>query len=415
MKEKKHILNLSILFLLWPFAAFVVALKNYSIKYYKIFIVAFGFFYGYTFVPIPNSDITRHVQKFINACDLPFGENFNTLITIYSEGSVKKDIYLDLMIFVTSVFTSNPNMFLGLVGLVYFWVFVTLIDKIISLSPNYKGRYFQFFLLGCIFIYSLSAGINGIRFPLAFLVFSYGTLNYLIHNKFKYVLLGSLSILIHIALLYLVVFLLLFYLVRPLRHSFLLFILLLLSSLFSVFVSDILSSSSNVLGSLFETKYEAYTQSGFVDRRVSLLENWNWYVQLRHLTNYYFPAFVILIVYLFRKHLIIDELGNRILAFSTLLLVASFISGGILDTTTNRYMVFSLFFSLILLFYLGPRNINSLITRSLSLCFSFIVMLNILIIFRADLSTMSPVLLFGNPFVSMFVEFDQSIQDLLLK
>lgn len=415
LKEKKATAYIFLLFMVWPFAALIVAIKNYSCRYYRFIIVIFGFFYGYTFIPIPNSDVTRHVDKFVEAGRETFWNNAENLITIYSIGTGKKDIYLDFMIFFSSFFTTNEKVFLGLIGLVYFLVFTALINRIIELAPGYKGKFFQVFLLGCVFIYTLSAGVNGIRFPLAFLIFSYGSLSYLVTNKSSYVLLASISVLVHVAILYSFAFLLGYYLIRPLRNHLVLISLLAFLGFVNVFISDTLANNISFMGPLFETKYNAYTQSEFIDTRTNLYTNWNWYLQIKHLGNYYFPIFIIPIVYIYRKKLVIDKMGSRLLGFSMLLLLAGLITGGILDTTTNRYIIFARLFSLILLFYLGSRNINSFLIRALSFVFMFILVINILVIFRSDLYTVSPALLIGNPLIAIFVEFDQSVQNLLLK
>jgi hypothetical protein len=52
-----------IIFMVYPFGAFIYAIKNFGVKRYHIFILLFFMFYGFTFLPMPHSDGYRYKEK----------------------------------------------------------------------------------------------------------------------------------------------------------------------------------------------------------------------------------------------------------------------------------------------------------------------------------------------------------------
>ena len=297
---------------------------------------------------------------------------------------------------------------------VYFFVFLKLIDSIWTLVTNENTKYFISFFIGCCFIYNLSAGVNAIRFPLAFMVFSLGALKLMLTTKWQYLLIAILSVLIHFAFVYSVFFLVAIYLLKfSVKPSILYTSLVLVLSLSLVF-SSFIQSNLGTLGSTAETKFSGYTGEGFLERRGDVRESWNWYISFNLFSSYYF-AIISLIMTKFNYFKIkFDYLSNKLFVFAFILLIHAILSGSVVDAVTNRYNILFILFELIYLFYLSTININNKLLIFLNYIYIPIILINVLIKIRGDLYTANIIIFFGNFILSFFINEPVSIQDYLL-
>jgi len=81
----------------------------------------------------------------------------------------------------------------------YFFVLLKFLSTLWE-TTIIKNKINLVYFVGICFTLSLAAGLNGIRFPMAFWVFSYGALNLILKNEIKYLLIAALSLLIHFSL-----------------------------------------------------------------------------------------------------------------------------------------------------------------------------------------------------------------------
>lgn len=404
--------TLWLLSLIWPFISFYYAIRNLNIKRYRKFILLFAILYGLSYIPIPHSDGSRYAEKFNAIKDYSLNNYWSDITHIYDTDSKYQDVYAHTLFFVSSKITNNVHVFHMISAAVYFFVFLKLMYSLYDLFPGMRRRYFFLFFLGCVFIFNFSAGVNGVRFPLAFMVFSYGSLNLILKNDKKFLLIAMLSPLIHFTFYYALFFLLLYTFVPIVKNKFVLISFIVLSVSINAIFGEFIQSNVGMLSESFETIVDGYTGDGYIERRNEHANNWNWYVQLRGFGNYYFAIFSLLLVSMLKRRLKFNIIADNLYAFAILMLVASIITGGMLDVISNRFANLASFFTLSFLLYISVLNQKSKILKTLSVTYIPIFMLTALVILRGDLYTVSPLLLVGNPLLTLIVETPVSIMDL---
>jgi len=412
--EKNNRFWLWILFIIYPLASFVIAVKNYPIKKYRIFIWLFFMFYGYTFLPIPKSDGSRYKENFENSKEYNFNSYRQDIERVFSGEASNPDFYAPTLKYVAKAMSNDSKVYFMLAAAVYFFVFLKLIEAIWNLVLKDQWKYVFSFFIGCVFIYNFSAGVNGIRFPLAFMVFSYGVLQLIVSGRFKFLIIALVSILIHFAFLYSSIFLVLIYLLKFSIKPWLMYLLLILALSFSTIFSTIIAENLDSLGSVAESKFEGYTGEGFQERRETNLQKWNWYVYFNLYSIYFFGVLSFFLTRLKTFHLKFDTTANRLFVLTFILLIHSLISGSIVDVVSNRFNLVFILFELIYLFYLSGLNPKNRLIKVLNYVYIPILIINILVKLRGDFYTVNTIVVFGNWILALFMEITVSIQDYIL-
>ena len=413
-KEKNNRFLLWILFIIYPLASFIVAIKNYSIKKYRIFIWLFFVFYGFTFLPMPHSDGYRYKENFENSGDYNFQLYKQDIEDIFTGEANNPDFYATTLKFVAKAISDDSRIYFMFAAMVYFFVFLKLIESIWNLVINIKVKYFISFFIGCIFIYNLSAGVNGIRFPLAFMVFSYAALQLIVTRKLNYLFVALVSVFIHFAFIYSIAFLVIAYLLKFSVKTWMLYSLLLLAVTFSSLFPTFIANNLQFFGTVAESKFTGYTGEGFQEKRASNLERWNWYVYLNLYSVYFFGVVSLFMTRLKKFNIKFDFTSNRLFVFAFLMLIHALISGSIVDVVSNRYNLIFILFELIYLFYISGLNPSNRFLKFLRYVYIPILIVNILVKLRGDLYTVNTIVVFGNWIFATFIEVTVSIQDFIL-
>lgn len=411
---KNNRLWLWILFIIYPLGSFFYAVKNFRIKKYRIFILLFFGFYGFTFLPIPDSDGSRYHDDFERTVTYSFSEYSSDIQDVFDGKSVNADFYANTLKFVAHSFSSSSKFYFLLAALVYFFVLIKLLETIWeSVVNEYSGHLISFFI-GCCFIYNISAGVNSIRFPLAFLVFAYGAINYILYKEKKFIVISFLSVLIHFSFSISFVFLVLFAVLNIKKNLWIIYLALLFAVLFSSVFPTFLEQNITLFGNITSDKFNAYTQDGFLETREDNLEVWNWYVYFNFYATYYFTFGAILLTRLRVFKLNFDTQANNIYIFTLLMLINALLSGSVVDVISNRFNLLFSFFALLYLFYLSKLNYKNRLLKFLNFIYIPILIINILVKLRGDLYTFNSLVVFGNFIASFFLEVTISIQDLLI-
>jgi EpsG family len=412
-KQKNNKLWLWIIFIIYPLGAFVYSIKHFAIKEYRVFILLFFMFYGYTFLPIPSSDGSRYQEDFALERAYTFDKYTDDIGSVLKGESDTTDFYAPTLKFVVHSFTNNPKFYFMIAALVYFFIYLKLLDTIWKLVAEDGKRFFISFFIGCCFIYNLSAGVNAIRFPLAFMVFAYGALNLVLTQKRKYLLIAFVSGLIHFAMFYSVVFLLIIYLFKFKINRWILYILLILVTLIGYLFPSFIIENMVFFGKVSETKIEGYTQDGFVETRVDHLQVWNWYVYFNFYSTYLFCLFSLLLTRIRIFKIKYDSISEKLFVFAAFMLIHSLLSGNVVDVISNRYNLVFVFFNLVYLLYLSLNNRESKLLTILNYIYIPILILNVLVRMRGDLYTVNTMVVFGNVIAAFFMDVTVSIQDFL--
>jgi hypothetical protein len=190
-----------ILFLISPLLALTRAVKKINRKEAQIIILMFAFLFGYTFIIIENSDVTRYRDYYDVVSGFDLGNLFSELSKTYSISSQFNDVYLLILMYFSSLLGLSFQSVLGLHAVIYFWILLSIYNLVTNYTLLQKDlpKIFYIFLIGALFIYSLSGGLTGIRFQTAFYVLLFFSLKYIFTTKKKYLIYAGLGCLIHIA------------------------------------------------------------------------------------------------------------------------------------------------------------------------------------------------------------------------
>ena len=151
-----------------------------------------------------------------------------------------------------------------------------------------------------------------------------------------------------------------------------------------------------------ESKLTDYTSEGYLDKRVTRSENWNFYVYFLRFGSYYFSCFALLIMWFKRKNIVTNNILNSLFNFTLLITAFSFLSASIFDLSTNRYILCVVFSTSFYLVYAGILNKKSRTIKFLSYIFFPLITLRILSIIKVDLQTVGVEVL-TNPLISFLL------------
>jgi|GEM_PF-1311858 hypothetical protein len=412
--KKTNEKTLWLLFFIWPVWSFLLAIKNFHVKRYRKFILLFGVLYGFTFIPIPDSDGYRYAQRFEEIGAYPLDQLIYELAHIYEAGALQPDVYIHALLFFTSKFSDNARFFHMVTALIYFLVFIKLLSSVFDLAQGARGKYYLWFFLGCVFVLNFSIGVNGVRYPLGFMVFALGAFQLIVTRKTQYLGIAFLSPFIHFMFVYPVIFLLIFHWFPFSKNQTFLLVFLLLAFFAGTFFHTIIQNNIGFFGDALEDRFMGFTHEAWIDQREEHVRRWHWYVELRLYATYFFSMVAVFFVWLRQTRFRSDGISKNLLAFTVFMIIASVISGGMIDAASNRYAALAVFFSMAFLYYLSSLNPKSLLLKTISRIYIPIFILHALVIFRADFFTVSPWLIFGNPVLMWLFESTVSIQELIL-
>lgn len=404
------------LFLIYPLIAFFIAIKKFNYKNYRIIIILFLGLYGYTFLPIPESDGDQYKNEYINLDSYSFNDYLYDIALIYDGESINPDIYLETVRYFTFLISENYQFFFFIVAIIYFFIAIKLIGAIYDDIKQIALKFDIVYLIGLCTLFNISFGVNGIRFPLAFWVFSYGAFFFIRTDKKWYLLIALSSIFIHFSFMYCVIFLILYTVLKPLNiKPFYLYMLLILGVVFSELFPELVSSYINLLDGSYSNKVEAYTSENYIESREQHVKKWNWYIQVNQVATYYFCIVSIIITKLKIFRLKFNKLSNSLFTFSMFMLLSTVISGTLIDSISNRYYLVFTFFTLLYLLYLSIINYRHNLLFFLRFLYVPILVLHVLVILRGDLYTINSSLIFGNSLSIFLFDSDVSIYELLFK
>lgn len=189
-KSNKTFVWALLLWLAWPFGAFLYALRNYRHAWASKVFVLFAVFWGFTFVPFGDAVGLARDLEIMQEQSL-----FDVFSNFYAKGSSQLDLLYPILIFFVSKFTTDYR-FLFVILTFLFALFITKSLRFLLLFVRDKTGLLPGLIL-ISFAVTIQLWYIGGRWNLAALVFGYNILIYLYFKKRKYLFYSLFSILIH--------------------------------------------------------------------------------------------------------------------------------------------------------------------------------------------------------------------------
>ncbi len=384
-----------ILFIIWPFLAFLIALADYSRREARIVVYFFLVYFGLTFVSDNElMDSFRYVENFRFFAGLPFREILRAVGGFYSYDS-SVDFVEPFLSFIMSRFTKSQHIyfavFAGLFAFFYLRSF-DLLYKQYKDSPNWNAWIFMAFSIVAIPITSLSV----LRMWIAAWIFFYGTFQVLQTHKFKYVLIALSACLMHWSFLSLSLLLLAYYFVGNRNHFYT--PLAIASFFFARFLYPFLELLSLTLGGGIGARVEGYTSEAHSLIYQDWLAGNSWFLLLSQDLIWYFFIGAIILIRIFKRDTLRGKLEEN--WYSFLLLVFTLVNLGrsIPDFGMRMQSIFILFASVYVFLYF--KNLSEKKLRFLTYVGLIPILLYTIVQFRIGADSMNAWLLapgFGLP------------------
>lgn len=330
--------------------------------------------------------------------------------------NTKPDFYALSLGFFVSRITSEPRWFFAIVSLIYTFLFLKFLEEAVIITGVGKEWTWKFLFLFLALLVPYYVGVTGVRFWTALFLFITYVFKYLRSNKLIYLILFSLSLFIHYTFIFPVA---VFFLYKVLNFSKLISHFLILSSIaFFLFTStsgilDFVGQSLNVFSETsIQSRASAYTDQEYFEDRQAALSEANWYVTLRvSLINF---SFLILFIldYLNLLKLRKDKFLEEWNLLYTLFFCTTLLSFSLGSLARFNYIFFLI--SLIRLMYLHKENQNRLALKRFATVMTPVLILHILVTFRACFYFVDPLLLIGNPISLFLAKSDISLSELIV-
>ena len=396
------------LFLLWPFLAFLLAVKNYSQKESRVVVYLFLIYFGLTYVvPLGSfNDAVRYAMQLKTNALLPFSDIFKIVGGLYSSDT-SVDFVEPLISFIVSRFTSNKSIlfaaYTALFGFFYLKSIGLLYRRVMKTNGINSIIHLAFFTA----ILPVTA-INGFRMWTAAWIFFYGAYHVVLYRDARYLLLTISASLVHFSFLTANLILIIYYLAGNRNYIYL--PMALISFVVPHLIAPAFQSISTILGGGFQSRFESYTGEDYMAARHEAFQQTAWFLKIGYDLVWYYLMFAIIFIQL-RYSSYMKQKEERNL-FSFILLFLTFVNfGTAIPSFGGRFLiVFFLFATLYLVMFFAKSDGNRL--HLLSWFGLFPMVLFAAIVFRQGAESINAWIFapgFGLPFFAP----DVSVADLL--
>ena len=371
------------LFIIWPFLAFLMALRNYSRKEAKIVIYLFLIYYGLTFVNNQeNVDAFRYILSLQATARLPFSSFFQVLGGLYSDTTV--DIAEPFVRFVVSRFTTFHGIYFAVWAAIFGYFYLKSINLLHDrYQLNHGWNTFipmAFFVL----IQPIDA-INGVRMWTAAWIFFYGAYHVVLYRDKRYILLALSASFVHWSFFSANAILLIYFFAG--NRNVIYLPLAVLSFASSNLLYPVYNKLSNLLGGAFLRRFEAYSSETYVLHRQIQLENSSWFIQLNDNLIFYYLLFAIIVIQFNTWRLEKEKIMQNLYSF--LLLFLAFVNFGMpIPSFGMRFQIVFLLFATLYLFIYYIR-IRTERIQLLILLGILPMLLNVAVTFRSAFQSLS--------------------------
>lgn len=374
-EDSRHYL---LLFILWPFIAFITALTNYSQREAKKVVYFYFIYLGLTYF-ISSSyyvDSAGYALALQENALLPFSDFFKIVGGLYSsETSV--DFIEPLISFIVSRFTVDYRILFGVFAALFGFFYLKSIDLLHNRYLENPGWNVSIHIAFFTVILPVTA-INGFRMWTAAWIFFYGAYHVVLYRDARYFILIASSAFVHWSFLSAIIILLIYFFVGNRNYIYLPL------ALVSFFASSIIAPYFNVistrLGGALQSRYESYSSDEYILIRQEIAEQASWFLQLGNNLVFYYLLLAIVVIQLQYRDQMREKAEKNL--FSFLLLFLAFVNfGKDIPSFGERFRIlFFLFATLYVFMYFLKRPGNKI--NLLSFIGLFPMVLYTIIVFR---------------------------------
>lgn len=285
-----------ILFLIWPFGAFLFSLKNLKSKSSFIVFFLFCILFGYTFLALNKAaDSYSYIQEFTKMKNISSYSYFKYVDEYLTFNSNTKDLYVLTSNYLISGITKNYHILMAFYATVFAFFYLKAFRFLV------KRREFSYtlvcYILAFLFTFSNPIfNINGVRFWTAAWIAVYSLFQIIVNKNYRYLLLAIITPLIHISYLSFLVVILLFLLLKKFDKIWMIVYLV------SFFVTNIafqfIGSLNDYMPPVIQNMIWSYTNDNSISNKQDVIENLPLYAKiLNSLPNLFLNGLMIVFIY----------------------------------------------------------------------------------------------------------------------
>ncbi|MFO7888763.1 MAG: EpsG family protein [bacterium] len=387
-----------LIFIIWPFLAFITAILNYRQSEAKKVVYFFIIYYGLTFI-IANQgvDAYRYALQMKENAFLPFSDFYEIVAGLYATDT-SVDIIEPLISFIVSRFTTHHAFLFAAYAAVFGYFYLRSINLVYNRymdNPRYDSLIFMVFLIFTIPI----TQINGFRMWAAAWIFFYGAYHVVLYRRKKFLLLALAASMVHWSFLIPNTLLVIYFFAG--NRNMIYLILAIVTFFLPQIISPFLESISMSLGGPIQARYEGYTSEAYMIARQEEMATASWYVNAGNNLIYYYLILAVIIMQLFHRNKIKKTEDQNL--FSFILLLISLVNlGNQIPSFGNRFQIVTLLF-LTLYVFLYFNKLESKSIHYLALIAIFPILLYTALIFRISAESINMWIFapgFGTPFLA---------------
>jgi hypothetical protein len=296
-----------ILFIVWPFGAFVNAIKNIRIQRYRIFIFLFFCLLAFYIIPYSDGDIRLYAKSIETYSKFGVNAFFQEIyLSFQGKGSSGFELFIPINSYLTSLIGNDFRISFLLTTLLFYTFWISIIKKLIKEYDFASNRSKEALLLLFMFsIYVIFYRVLNGRFYLAYWGAVLGV--YMIMNERKnvYLLLTLSTIFIHQSFIFLNGILIIHLLFQKYYKNklgeILLFSLIIAGAILNQVGLKFISENLGFLSDNVSDRYMAYTKDSFVEKHSERAEIKTWFQTLRGPLLFYSTAIFLLIIRFTKK------------------------------------------------------------------------------------------------------------------
>jgi hypothetical protein len=395
------------LYLLSPFIAALIAIKQFHRPVQRKLLIGFSVFFAFVMVMSREGmDGYRHAKAFIEFAQNPWQEYGWALERFSRLESGGLDLYLPTVKLLVGIFTDDPRWFFALNGLVFGFFYVKTIglifDEFGGIKKNLHAKLFFFLLIIMISINH----IHFVRFWTAAWVYLYCVMQLFIYERKRYLWLSAFAILIHFSYALPVSILFLYFFIAGNNY------LLLLSMVALFFASqtylETALGAAADLGEGLQHKVSAYTNEEYLRIRAEGVQQNNWYARWRGSLLHYYLYFTMAYLLFLAKYQT-DAVQRKILGLALLIFSVSILASEV--WSIGRFSKIAFLLTTVYLFrnfMLNPHKRPRLVVW----IGIPIIFLYTLVEFRSAMDIISPMHFIGNFLVIFFPQWEFVLRDI---
>ncbi len=392
-------INYLILFILWPFVAFLVALADYSKREAKNVVYIFLIYYGATTVVDIGYyiDAVGYALQLAEKSHLPFSDIFNIFTNLYSDGD-SIDILEPLLSFLVSRITSDHRVLFAIFAAIFGFFYlksINLLHKKYRQSPNMDAL----ILLAFFSLLLPVMAISGFRMWTAMWIFLYGAYHVVLHRDIKYFILTFGAVFVHWSFVSVNGILLIYFFAR--NRDVIYIPLAIISFVVPYLIAPFLSVISLRMGGVFEERYSMYSDTAYASGLQEQAQELSWFMQIGTDLVLYFLLLAMGIIKFKYGDMMKGKAESNLFSFTLLLL--TFVNvGKTLPSLGNRFQMLFFLFATMYVFLFFVKKPPGKTISYLTLVGLFPMLLNSLIVLRQGSDTLNAWIFapgFGMPWI----------------